>query len=165
MGCSIDFKHRYSVRFPLIWCECAIRLMENAQTWLKHFSVHLFFLLRMSFRCINCIAGTDFDLWTVNQIWSPVPCEKIYLWYPQKLSVKELSWQAVFTGCGCIYHVYHCIIRIIIYILTGWNCFETNRYTFTARMRMKPVIPFEIISKFKAFMLLLFCSISYFVAF
>lgn len=124
MGCSIDFKHRYSVRFPLIWCECAIRLMENAQTWLKHFSVHLFFLLRMSLRCVNCIAGTDFDLWTVNQIWSPVPCEKIYLWYPQKLSVKELSWQAVFTGCGCIYHVYHCIIRIIIYILTGWNCLK-----------------------------------------
>lgn len=27
-------------------------------------------------RCKNCVAGADFDLWTVNQIWSPVPCEK-----------------------------------------------------------------------------------------
>lgn len=58
----------------------------------------------------SCVAGTDFDPWTVNQIWSPVPCEEISMWYPQKLSMKELSWQAVFTGCGCIYPVYyhHC---------------------------------------------------------
>lgn len=44
--------------------------------WLKSI---LSYRLWMGFgfkRCKHCVAGTDFDLWTVNQTWSPVPCEK-----------------------------------------------------------------------------------------
>lgn len=26
---------------------------------------------------------------------------------PRRVRVKERRWQAVFTGCGCIYHVYY----------------------------------------------------------
>lgn len=81
MGCSIDFKRQNSVRFALIWCECGIRLMENAQTWLKHLSVQIFCFLIFSFFGWACAAktvllGLIFDLWAVNQIWSPVPCEE-----------------------------------------------------------------------------------------
>lgn len=48
-------------------------------------------------------AGTGFDLRTVNQTWSPVPCEKNLYMISSEVSVKELSRQAVFTGCGCSY--------------------------------------------------------------
>lgn len=35
-------------------------------------------------RILNAaFAGTVFDLWKLNQIWSPVPLWRIYLWYHQ----------------------------------------------------------------------------------
>lgn len=96
--------------------------------------------------------------WSVDietKFGSPVPCEKIYLWYPQISVLKELRWQAVFTGCGCISSVYcrHDVLaesyRLSHVGVHGnhegksrhlfekaYNSYlKTDRYAFTARMR------------------------------
>lgn len=59
-------------------------------------------------------AGADFDPWTVNQIWSPVPCEKSICDIHKTQYVKELRRQAVLTGCGCIYHANQCLFPYIL---------------------------------------------------
>lgn len=106
---------------------------------------------------------------------------------PTNLSMKELSWQAVFTGCGCIYRVYyyyhhhrhqvleekytfshsddreksHCsFLKILLFIpKLVENIWDC--YAFTARMRIKRQFNYDEIKAFT----LIFCHISHFVAF
>lgn len=88
----------YDVNAALGWWTAQKKKKKTTET---------FHRTRWSSDLTTCVAGADFDLWTANQFWSPVPLWKILFVIPRKLSVKELSWQAVFTGCGCICHIYH----------------------------------------------------------
>lgn len=108
---------------------------------------------------------------------------------PTNLSMKELSWQAVFTGCGCIYHVYyhphyhhhcyqvleekytfshsddwgksHCLLLKMLLFIPKLVENIWDCYAFTARMRIKRNFNYVEIKAFT----LIFCHISHFAAF
>lgn len=103
--------------YEAVWCKYGIRHSND-------FVSNDFFFFFFNFkRCMNLSgAGADFDPWTVNQIWSPVPCEKSICDIHKTQYVKELRRQAVFTGCGCIYHANP---RLFPYILKKELLFQS----------------------------------------
>lgn len=107
---SLNTSQQHSVVWsPLIWRECGIRLMTCTKIdW--DVSLYRFWMSLDIKHCkkkkkkvllgliLSCGQWTKFSLQCL--------VKNLFV-IPTKVSVKELRWQVVFTGCGCIYRVYH----------------------------------------------------------
>lgn len=87
-------------------------------------------------RCKNCVAGADFDLWTVNQIWSPVPCEKS-------------TCDAHKTQCeraklaGSVYRLWLCFIIFYYDIIISWREKNTVSLILVFIIKKSLIVCFE----------------------